>query len=119
MARAVRLKRGAVRGYLRAVSNPPSGSPTARCLIVDDDVQVRQSLTRAIEAHGLAVVQVASGLDALALLRENGEMPLCISDIQMPEMDGIAFLREALGLYPDMPSSCSPAFPTSPPPSSA
>ncbi len=84
------------------MSNPQSGGMTARCLIVDDDVQVRQSLARVIEAHGLAVVQVSSGLEALALLGEHGEIPLCISDIQMPGMDGVAFLRKALDLYPDM-----------------
>jgi putative nucleotidyltransferase with HDIG domain len=84
------------------VSVPQTGGSTARCLIVDDDIHVRQSLARAIETRGLAAVQVASGADALALLRENGEMPLCISDINMPGMDGIAFLREALRLYPDM-----------------
>ncbi len=102
MVRAVRLKRGAGHGYLRVVSTPQSGNITARCLIVDDDNNVRQSLARVIEAHGLAVVQVSSGLDGLALLREHGEMPLCISDIHMPGMNGIEFLRESLRLFPDM-----------------
>jgi len=50
----------------------------------------------------LGVEQASSGVDALKLLREHGEVPLCISDIRMPGMDGIVFLREALGLYPDM-----------------
>jgi putative two-component system response regulator len=102
MARAVRLKRGGRRGYLRGVSNTQTGAIAARCLIVDDDVKVRQSLARVIEAHGLAVVHVSSGVDGLTLLRENGEVPLCISDIHMPGMDGIEFLREALRLFPDM-----------------
>ena len=102
MTQPVRLKRGGRRHYLRGVSNTPTGAITARCLIVDDDVKVRQSLARVIEAHGLAVVQVSSGVDALALLRENGEVPLCISDIHMPGINGIEFLRQALRLYPDM-----------------
>ena len=102
MARAVRLKRGGGRGYLRGVSTAQTGAIAARCLIVDDDTKVRQSLARVIEAHGFGVVQVSSGVDALALLRENGEIPLCISDIHMPGINGIEFLREALRLYPDM-----------------
>jgi putative two-component system response regulator len=102
MTQPVRLKRGGRRHYLRGVSSTPTGAITARCLIVDDDVKVRQSLARVIEAHGLAVVQVSSGVDALALLRENGEVPLCISDIHMPGINGIEFLREALRLFPDM-----------------
>jgi response regulator RpfG family c-di-GMP phosphodiesterase len=89
-------------GYLRVVQDPNPVGATARCLVVDDDVQVRQSMVRIIEGHGLATVQAASGSEALALLRREGEIPLVISDIYMPEMDGVTFLREALRLYPDM-----------------
>jgi response regulator RpfG family c-di-GMP phosphodiesterase len=84
------------------VTRSPPGGIAAHCLIVDDDVTARQGLARAVEAHGLGVEQASSGVDALKLLREHGEVPLCISDIRMPGMDGIVFLREALGLYPDM-----------------
>jgi response regulator RpfG family c-di-GMP phosphodiesterase len=69
---------------------------------VDDDAQVRQVLTRVIATHGLSPVEACSGADALAVLRRMGEVPLCISDIYMPEMDGVTFLREALQRYPDM-----------------
>ena len=79
----------------------PNGA-TARCLIVDDDAQVRQVLTRVIATHGLSPMEASSGLDALSVLRDVGEVPLCISDIYMPEMDGVTFLREALQRYPDM-----------------
>jgi putative two-component system response regulator len=75
---------------------------TARCLVVDDDAQVRHSLARVIETHGLAIIEAASGAEALALLEREGEVPICISDIYMPEMDGVTFLREALQRYPDM-----------------
>jgi response regulator RpfG family c-di-GMP phosphodiesterase len=50
----------------------------------------------------LSPVQASSGVDALSRLREEGEVPLCISDIYMPEMDGVTFLREALQRYPNM-----------------
>jgi putative nucleotidyltransferase with HDIG domain len=69
---------------------------------VDDDAQVRQALARVIEMQGLATLQAASGAQALEVLRAEGEIPVCISDIYMPEMDGVTFLREALKLYPDM-----------------
>jgi putative nucleotidyltransferase with HDIG domain len=74
----------------------------AHCLVVDDDTQVRHALARVIQGHGLATVEAGSGAEALAILQQNGEVPLCISDIYMPEMDGVTFLREALRLYPDM-----------------
>jgi putative nucleotidyltransferase with HDIG domain len=69
---------------------------------VDDDAQVRNVLTRVIQTHGLSVVEASSGADALEVLSRVGEVPICISDIYMPEMDGVSFLREALKRYPDM-----------------
>jgi putative two-component system response regulator len=69
---------------------------------VDDDAQVRHSLARVIQAHGLSTLEAASGSEALAILEREGEIPLVISDIYMPEMDGVTFLREALSRYPDM-----------------
>jgi response regulator RpfG family c-di-GMP phosphodiesterase len=73
-----------------------------RCLIVDDDAQVRQSMAKVVEGQGLATAQVANAEDALALLDEIGEVPLCITDIFMPGMDGVSFLRQVRQLYPDM-----------------
>ena len=70
--------------------------------MVDDDVQVRHAIARVIEGHGLATVEAASGSEALALLQRDGEIPLVISDIYMPGMDGVTFLREAVRLFPDM-----------------
>jgi putative two-component system response regulator len=70
--------------------------------VVDDDAQLRHSLARVIEAHGLATIEAGSGTEALAVLEREGEVPLVISDIHMPGMDGVTFLREALGRYPDM-----------------
>ena len=79
----------------------PNGT-TARCLIVDDDAQIRHVLSRVIAAHGLSPIEASSGTEALAALAREGEVPICISDIYMPEMDGVSFLREAVHRYPDM-----------------
>jgi putative two-component system response regulator len=84
------------------VRSPPTNGTSARCLIVDDDVHVRHVLTRVIQTHGLSAVEASTGADALAILAREGEVPICISDIYMPEMDGVSFLREALSRYPDM-----------------
>ncbi len=69
---------------------------------MDDDGAVRRGLARVIQSHGLATIEAASGVEALAVLQREGEIPLCISDVHMAEMDGVTFLREALRLYPDM-----------------
>jgi putative two-component system response regulator len=84
------------------VQTHATGVASARCLVVDDDATVRQAIARIIEGHGLAVTQADSGAAALAILEAEGEHPLVISDIQMPGMDGVTFLREALQRYPDM-----------------
>ena len=102
MTRRARLKRGAGHGYLRDVQSPSPQALTAHCLVVDDDAQVRRSLARVIEAHGLSTVEAASGAEALAILERDGEVPIVISDINMAGMDGVTFLREALQRYPDM-----------------
>ena len=88
--------------YFRIVTLGSSNGATARCLIVDDDAQVRHVLTRVIQTHGLSASEAASGEEALALLAREGEIPICISDIYMPGMDGVSFLREALKRFPDM-----------------
>jgi len=84
------------------VKQTDSVGTSARCLVVDDDRAVRHALARVIEGHGLATVEAASGAEALAVLQREGEIPLCISDVHMAEMDGVTFLREALQLFPDM-----------------
>ena len=84
------------------MTSASSNGATARCLIVDDDAQVRHVLTRVIQTHGLSAIEASSGAEALAVLDRDGEVPVCISDIYMPEMDGVTFLREALGRFPDM-----------------
>jgi putative nucleotidyltransferase with HDIG domain len=81
---------------------PPYAAASARCLVIDDDAQVRSALVRVIRSQGLTCLEASSGTDALALLETAGEVPVCISDIYMPQMDGVTFLQEALRRYPDM-----------------
>jgi response regulator RpfG family c-di-GMP phosphodiesterase len=59
-------------------------------------------MAKVVEGQGLATAQVANAEEALALLDEIGEVPLCITDIFMPGMDGVTFLRRVRQLYPDM-----------------
>lgn len=69
---------------------------------MDDDAQVRHVISRVIQTHGLSAVEASSGDDALAVLARERDIPLCISDIYMPGMDGVSFLREALKRHPDL-----------------
>lgn len=60
-------------------------------LIVDDEPNVRLNYRTALETEGALVLEAKSGATALALLEEN-QFDLVISDLRMPEMDGIAML---------------------------
>jgi putative nucleotidyltransferase with HDIG domain len=68
---------------------------------VDDDDQVRRTLLRILGALGLACREARSGQEALDLLAEHGEAALLVSDINMPEMDGITLLKAVKQRYPD------------------
>jgi len=81
---------------------PPRSADSARALVVDDDVQVRQTLSRVLQALGMATLEAGNGREALAVLEDQGVFPLIVSDINMPEMDGIALLREVHRRWPDI-----------------
>ncbi len=72
-----------------------------RCLVVDDEAIVRRSVVRMLEAQGFTCLEAASGREGLDVLASNGELPLIISDLRMPELDGLAFLGEVRRQYPD------------------
>ena len=73
-----------------------------RILIIDDDPSFRKLLERNLQSAGFETVVATSGREGLALHAEGG-IDLVVSDIHMPEMDGIAALREFRRKDPDLP----------------
>lgn len=69
-------------------------------MIVDDEKNIRHSLTRELDPLGCAIRDFASGEEALADLRVL-EPFLIISDFRMAGMNGVAFLESASALWPD------------------
>ncbi|MBN1466030.1 sigma-54-dependent Fis family transcriptional regulator [candidate division KSB1 bacterium] len=65
-----------------------------RLLIVDDDDIVRESLVAVLTARGFECAQAVNGRDALAQLQQS-EFEVVITDIEMPEMNGIELLEAA------------------------
>ena len=72
-----------------------------RILLAEDDRVMREYLTRALERAGYAVSAVDRGTDALPLL-ETERFDLLLTDIVMPEMDGIELAQRAAELAPEM-----------------
>ena len=72
-----------------------------RILLAEDDEAMRAYLTRALERVGYSVTAVDRGTEALPLL-ETERFDLLLTDIVMPEMDGIELAQRAADLAPDM-----------------
>lgn len=70
-----------------------------RILLAEDDEAMRTYLARALEQAGYSVVAVGSGLDALPLLQTE-IYDLLLSDIVMPEMDGIELAQRCNEISP-------------------
>lgn len=63
-------------------------------MIVDDSASLRQVVSIALKGAGFDVLEACDGQDALSKL--NGQkIHLIISDVNMPNMDGISFVKEA------------------------
>jgi len=72
-----------------------------RILLAEDDDSMREYLARALERTGYAVTAVDRGTAALPLL-ESQTFDLLLTDIVMPEMDGIELAQRAGTIAPGM-----------------
>ena len=71
-----------------------------RCLIVDDEPRLRRVLVRLLEGEGFACREAGSGVEAVDAL-EREPVQLVLSDVRMPQMDGVGLLREIVARWPD------------------
>jgi FixJ family two-component response regulator len=86
----------------------PSFSETAGsrrvAFVVDDDRQVRSYIRTVLETQQFMVMSFARPSHALdALVRAKGDISILISDVEMPEMNGMIFTSEALRHFPELP----------------
>ncbi|MEW6220885.1 MAG: response regulator [Thermodesulfobacteriota bacterium] len=77
---------------------------SGRQLLAADDSKAMLHFYRAAAAEmGLAITTAADGRQALEHLRSGAAVDLLITDMNMPEMDGIELTRQARQLRPDLP----------------
>jgi DNA-binding NtrC family response regulator len=74
----------------------------ARILLVDDEPDMLENCSRILSRQGHTCVTAANGREALAIL-ERERPDLLVTDLKMPEMDGMALLRHAHELDPALP----------------
>lgn len=71
-------------------------------LIVDDEPLVRRSLSELLTLCGYTVTTASNGKEALDCLKSY-TADITITDMKMPEMDGVQLLKQIKKIYPDMP----------------
>lgn len=90
----------------------PASVPPANCftvMVIDDLLPNRVLLRKVLRGAGYAVVEASNGAEALALIREVAVAPdLIVTDVEMPQMDGIAFLAALRAL--EGPASRTPVI---------
>ena len=72
-----------------------------RILLAEDDNDMRRFLVKALEKAGYQVLSYDNGASAYDRLREE-PFSLLLTDIVMPEMDGIELAQRAADMAPDM-----------------
>jgi EAL domain-containing protein (putative c-di-GMP-specific phosphodiesterase class I) len=72
-------------------------------LVVDDEELLRKLLLRFLSRDGLRVHAASGGEEALAMMRGGRRFDTIVSDLMMPGMDGMQFLREIRQLDLDVP----------------
>ncbi len=67
-------------------------------LVIDDSPTIRTSVQFALKSLGHTIHQAENGQKGLELadqlISQNGELAICVVDVNMPEMDGITFVKE-------------------------
>ena len=85
-------------------SNPPiAGSSVIDVLLVDDDSTVRTVLCAALRSAGYSMRCAGDGREALELVATM-KFRLVVTDIFMPEMDGLELVSSLRTRYPDLPT---------------
>jgi two-component system response regulator AtoC len=73
---------------------------TRRVLVVDDDPTILDSVADALAEDGITVMGAEGGTSALAML-QRAAPDVVLSDVRMPDIDGLTLLREIKAKHPD------------------
>jgi two-component system chemotaxis response regulator CheY len=66
-----------------------------KILVVDDSAAIRQSISFILKQEGYETVEATDGQEALNMLGSIEALDLIITDVNMPNLDGIGFIRKA------------------------
>jgi len=66
----------------------------AQILIVDDSSTVRGEVSEFLKQNGLTVATAVDGHDGIAMLKSDSQIKLIVSDVNMPNMDGLTMAEK-------------------------
>ena len=69
----------------------------AQVLVVDDSATVRNEVSDFLKANGLDVITAVDGRDGLTKLKGDPRVKLVVSDVNMPNMDGLTMAEKIRG----------------------
>ena len=81
----------------------PSGYSSRRILLVEDNDNLRYLLQRTLEGAGFSALSASNGAEALRLCQQDdGAIDLTVSDIMMPQLDGLQMREHIIAARPKM-----------------
>ena len=81
-----------------------SQEPALRALVVEDDPEVRESVASALATAGFSVIEARDGQEALEIIqRQDRRLDLVITDVRMPNVNGIRLASLLRQQYPSLP----------------
>lgn len=73
-----------------------------RILLVDDDPAVRETMRLCLEEAGVSVAEACDGREAIRRLHDDPSVRVMVTDIVMPEMEGLTLIQSAHKEFPGL-----------------
>jgi CheY-like chemotaxis protein len=74
----------------------------ARILVIEDDSMLRGMLQKMLEQNGHNVLVAGDGMEATRLYQAHSDIDLIVTDVLMPEKDGLEVIMEIRGKLPQV-----------------
>ncbi|MFG1350101.1 response regulator [Xanthobacter autotrophicus] len=71
-----------------------------RLLVVDDELDYLEELVEALGFRGVSAISVGRGAEAIATLRREPSIGIILTDMRMPDMDGITLIKAVQDAFP-------------------
>ncbi|MBW2557910.1 MAG: response regulator [Deltaproteobacteria bacterium] len=86
---------------MKNVEQKDSNNTVGRIIVVDDESELMSTLCEMLGPQGYETAGFLTGAEALTVLK-NQEFDLLLTDLMMPEMDGVELIRASLEIDPNL-----------------